>query len=1670
MSKKFFIILALMVVFSSLFLVVIYSKSASAYCSSGYTKRCTDAAHSGNDWKCVQTCTANHEWGNCECTKLCDHLGDFTSLSCAGRGKVKATCHNGGTVTINCGALTPADRAKVSSCCAEDNTPLSSSTGGGTCLVGSCIYDNCVEKQIPSNGGSCPSAGCTGSSQCLAKMKECTKDSDCSVDNPCVVASCKPSFVAEDEVNHIKRCHYDIFSKDFEPCGDGKYCYFGNCTTLTCSQFGGKCVDSVGQGYVEVNVSCSGGKVCEVKSSQGVSTVSEGVFYFGDIGDAFVVNLDSSHFVVAYTSDNSIYEEFGAVRVGHFDGSHIVWDVNSSEFSWGYTKILSLKNLGSGYFLLTYVGCNAKAVVRVGHFDGSKIVWDVDKEIFGFDGSLLSASVSIFNSSDFILSGSVINWSKDFGIIYIGHFDKLNKRINWKVKSNLSFSGAPHYHNLHVSYLNSSYFILLMDNKVRVGHFDGSKIVWDTSFLSYSDYEYLDSSSISALNSKYFVIYYKNVLDSGSIYYSDYDYVRVGHFDYINKKIVFDTPPVESNKERQSRGFIVVPLQNDHFLISFEGESLVNRSSNETYNSKNWINLSKALGDYKIISEEVVRFGHFDEASKKIVWDTDELTSPIFGGYSSFPYNDNYLSILDPSHVVFLYDFSPYENYSYPFFYPPHYGIIQISALNFSGQMSRCNFDGVCDQGFGEDVSSCAYDCGCKSNHDCWLNDNVEGICSAGVCYYSGSRGLSEHYPFEGTSEQRLSLLSRFLLNFSRSEGFGVVGLFCGGSSVVFPRYDSLKGSLGCVLSGDVGERVGGFVLSNSFKLSDVLSVLNLSDTDCGNVWSSNSNKDGWFSCAGKRVWLNPVRGLLVFGSSGVDFGGVSFWLDPFSVLVRFVRRLLYSGVVGVGDLAGYSSFRGLYYFVQSRPFGVHRVVGVLNGSGLFVDFAGFCSNVSSFLPRGEGVVSSADVSRHNFVFGVGGGSAGAVWPLVSGGLRVGGGGCECTPLSKDIVCSGLECGFVSDGCGGFVGCGSCGSGSVCSGNHCCPSGRPVWNGSACVKMNSSQSYCSNDFDCDDKNSCTVDKCYNHKCTHSYVKDGISCGFGLSCHEGACLASDFNASQYFPFCSQEDFVSFVGLDSSHFIVVHNNPEGYGIIRVGHPFGSAVVWDTANIIFDNHLGRYHLVSSLGDDYFVVLSFDPALGDSFISVGYFNKSDDKVYWDVLLSKFDSNVFMIDSVAFLSNSTFVISYEKRKYFLRFNLSYDLKSSNIIRVGHFDKANKRVVWRDSAVIDSHRDSLSKVVRLSDSQFVAECLWYEEVNGKPTGLRHARGEKLVRGGKLVLGEYSNNKLSLTEYVNNSLFNWITGSILHPNPINNMMRLDSSHFILVGKPKYGDSWSSLFVGHFGNSKVVWDYVKNTDIRSTFNIIQLVPLNNSYFVVAYSNFTGDYYSGESYAFFIRTGYFNGSNIVWVSSPKAIKKWSLEHGLTSKYHKFMDFSFSLLNSSHLIMFYKEEYSSRAIVIYWWKVLPVPSHSSYSRNSSHSRSSACSYGEVCTCCKRQRTWGKDEFVCEPGGQLVDPHYYLGGRCDLDCSSYGGKFRGYCVVDKDAPPVKHCPVGEVCACCEDNIGESNNPSALLISESIMCSLGGSVLVPPVRPLLRCSKSCSSNEKSYCVNIPNLR
>ncbi|MBT6941237.1 hypothetical protein HN992_02240 [Candidatus Woesearchaeota archaeon] len=45
---------------------------------------------------------------------------------------------------------------------------------------------------------------------------------------------------------------------------------------------------------------------------------------------------------------------------------------------------------------------------------------------------------------------------------------------------------------------------------------------------------------------------------------------------------------------------------------------------------------------------------------------------------------------------------------------------------------------------------------------------------------------------------------------------------------------------------------------------------------------------------------------------------------------------------------------------------------------------------------------------------------------------------CEaCTPLTQSQVCSGYDCGSVSDGCGGSIACGSCGSDQNCNGNLC---------------------------------------------------------------------------------------------------------------------------------------------------------------------------------------------------------------------------------------------------------------------------------------------------------------------------------------------------------------------------------------------------------------------------------------------------------------------------------------------------------------------------------------------------------------------------------------------------------------------------------------------------------
>jgi Trypsin len=51
----------------------------------------------------------------------------------------------------------------------------------------------------------------------------------------------------------------------------------------------------------------------------------------------------------------------------------------------------------------------------------------------------------------------------------------------------------------------------------------------------------------------------------------------------------------------------------------------------------------------------------------------------------------------------------------------------------------------------------------------------------------------------------------------------------------------------------------------------------------------------------------------------------------------------------------------------------------------------------------------------------------------------------------QSCASTGDTCGTVSDNCGGMLDCGTCGAGSQCSNNHCCPTGAQ-WNGNTCTR------------------------------------------------------------------------------------------------------------------------------------------------------------------------------------------------------------------------------------------------------------------------------------------------------------------------------------------------------------------------------------------------------------------------------------------------------------------------------------------------------------------------------------------------------------------------------------------------------------------------------------------
>ncbi len=132
-------------------------------------------------------------------------------------------------------------------------------------------------------------------------------------------------------------------------------------------------------------------------------------------------------------------------------------------------------------------------------------------------------------------------------------------------------------------------------------------------------------------------------------------------------------------------------------------------------------------------------------------------------------------------------------------------------------------------------------------------------------------------------------------------------------------------------------------------------------------------------------------------------------------------------------------------------------------------------------------------------------------------------GKCSFTPLNDGECDDGNLCTLNDECASGKCKAGSppsCGDGDPCTTDNCTPdSGKckhdPVTPGAACDDGNmcTDSSKCVNGKcigagkPCDDGNPCTADVCdpQSGKCNSTALKDGSTCGQGLSCKAGICV-------------------------------------------------------------------------------------------------------------------------------------------------------------------------------------------------------------------------------------------------------------------------------------------------------------------------------------------------------------------------------------------------------------------------------------------------------------------------------------------------------------------------------------------------------------------------------------
>ncbi len=778
------------------------------------------------------------------------------------------------------------------------------------------------------------------------------------------------------------------------------------------------------------------------------------------------------------------------VRAEELPSEKLIWD-NLSEFGAMPSLVSGLSQvgfLGGGHFVVVFRNSTSKLdIARVGHFGANgEVVWDVDSSVFAENSTV--GSVAALNGSCFVVTFSNATknekgqWNYSNNVV-VGCFN--GSDIVWSLPLKIG-NGFVYESRIFVSSLDSSHFVVAYKDYTdrrgfaRLGHFDSSsnKIVWDTSNIGFGYVTHSDSSNsyfgylnkvnfVQRADTSHFVIVYTETPPQENIVTK---YV-VGSSDgrstsfFSKPRVIMKGLNSNNYPYCHSDGFHF--FDSDHFLMFYHCVKLVG----DVVDNKAPVaeNASVVFGSFdgsKVVLGKPFTYFDFDNPKECIGY-------PIWAVHLAF---------LDDSHFVVHYS-SPsnlsicsLENYDNLYHFSAEripfvvLGSVEDNSIIFVGPFTEFN-------------DSTNPNCNTYSVNLLPLTSSSFFVFLPNGCEKTGSFfhlahvvNVSSNNSSGGVVSSNLSVLAGSLLNFShkvwRGDDFS---LFCGNLSEVLPLWRG--GGFGCVLRGSRGV-VSGFVLDDeSVSLSSVLGGFGFDSGLCDGVLGGHGSDSGWFACDGRlahpRVWLDPGDGLLVVSKGGVNLNGVSFFSDPLWVLVGFLRGLFVrdSSVV---VLPG--GFDGFYYrFVPLGSGLVRRVVGFRFGSGFGVGFAGFCSNFSGLsLPRGRGVFVGSNFSGSGFVVRVNGSSSAfGSWPFLTGGLRVSGVGseCGCAPRSVSDACAGVECGVVSDGCAGFVGCGGCGSGEVCSSYHCCPSGRPVWDGSVCVE-------CLSSGDCGvSKPYCVSEKC-----------------------------------------------------------------------------------------------------------------------------------------------------------------------------------------------------------------------------------------------------------------------------------------------------------------------------------------------------------------------------------------------------------------------------------------------------------------------------------------------------------------------------------------------------------------------------------------------------------------